>query len=201
MVATMADPIYGIQASQPYDVFSYMKSKAPQLQVVGRTSFLPNLLNSADLSFATGIDFVISGNVLYYDEPLMDGQSRRYSKIRAFVSDFTPGRTFSSAIDNIAIVEEGIARLGYTDLTVLNVFENSTALASAYGVLPSRLSAPLAGAELVEFKAGVPSYTGPKTSIDDAPLNGQVYVRVNGAWVVDTHDPHSDINGGTATVS
>jgi len=197
----MADLIYGIQQSQPYDVFSYMKTNAPKLKLVGRTSYLPNLLNSDDIGLVDGMDFIISDKVEYYDEVLMDGQTRRYAKTTAFLIQYSRVYTFSESIDRIQEVEDGIINLGYTDIEVIDVIENGPAMAAFLGINPSRVGNFLKGAEVIKIRAGVPSYVNNSESILDAPLNGENYVRRDGEWVKDDHNPHQDVNGGTATVS
>lgn len=201
MVSTMADLIYGIQQSQPYDVFSYMKTNAPRLKLVGRTSYLPNLLNSDDIGLVDGMDFIINDKVEYYDEVLMDGQTRRYAKITAYLIQYSQTLTFSESIDRIQIVEDGIVKLGYTDITVTDVVENGPEMASVLGIAAGRVGNFLSGAEVILIRAGVPGYVNNSESILDAPLNGENYVRRDGEWVKDDHNPHQDVNGGTATVS
>ena len=197
----MADLIYGIQQSQPYDVFSYMKINAPKLQLVGRFAYLPNLLNSEDIGMIENLDFIVSDKVEYFDEVLMDGQTRRYAKITAFLIQYSRVFNFSQSIDRLEQVENGIINLGYTDITVIDVFDNGPAMAAFLGINPSRVGNFLAGAEVITIRAGVPGYVNNAESLLDAPLNGENYVRRNGAWVKDDHNPHQDVNGGTATVS
>ena len=48
----MADPIYGIHQSQPFDIYSYMKANAKKLNLVGRFSYLPNLLKKPEVAKA-----------------------------------------------------------------------------------------------------------------------------------------------------
>lgn len=201
MVSTMADLIYGIQQSQPFDVFSYMKTNAPKLKLVGRTSYLPNLINQDDVGLSDGLDFVISGNVEYYDEVLMDGQTRRYAKIKAFLIQYSPTLSFSQSVDRIQQVEDGIVQLGYSDITVIDIMDNSVTLAGKLGVAPGRLGNEMRAAEEILIRAGVPSYVNNGESILDAPLNGENYIRRDGQWVLDDHNPHQDVNGGTATVN
>ena len=201
MVSTMADLIYGIQQSQPYDVFSYMKVNAPRLKLVGRTSYLPNLLNSDDIGLVNGMDFIVSDKVEYYDEPVMDGQTRRYAKTTAYLIQYSTTLTFSQSVDRIQLVEDGIVNLGYTDLTVVDVVENGPELAALLGIGAGRVGSFLTAAEVFQIRAGVPSYTNNRESILDVPYDGQNYVRRDGEWIVDDHNPHQDVNGGTATVS
>jgi len=196
----MADPIYGIHQSQPFDIYSYMKANAKKLNLVGRFSYLPNLLQKPEVGTQKGMDFIISDEVAYYDEPLMNGQVRRYSKIKGFLADYSATRTYSESNANIKLVEEEIVRLGYTDIVVVDSLNNSTDLAYALGVPPERIGLIMSAAEIIEIRAGVPSYINDSVSTMDAPYDGEGYARVNGAWVLSDHMVHPDIDGGTAYV-
>ena len=200
MVSTMADPIYGIHQSQPFDVFSYMKANARRLNLVGRFSYLPNLLIKPQVGLVNGMDLIISDEIAYYDEPMMDGQTRRYAKVKGFLADYSATKTASASLSDIQLVEEEITRLGYTDLRVILSTENREELAVAFGVASNRISLNMKAAEVFEIRAGVPTYTNDPYSVMDAPYDGEGYARVNGAWVLSDHMVHPDIDGGTATV-
>ncbi len=200
MVAPMADPIYGIHQSQPFDIYGYMKANARRLNLVGRFSYLPNLLTKPEVGIQNGMDFIISDAVEYYDEPLMNGQVRRYAKIRGYLADYSPVKSFSAATESIKLVEEEIVRLGYTDMTIVEKFSDGSELATSLGIPSSRIGLILAAAELLEIKAGVPTYINDNMSIEDCPSDGNIYLRRNGEWTLDTHVLHPDIDGGTAYV-
>ena len=200
MVSTMADQIYGIHQSQPFDVFSYMKANGRRLNLVGRFSYLPNLLAKPEVGLQNGMDLIISDEIAYYDEPMMDGQTRRYAKIKGFLADYSPTKTASTSLSDIRIVEDEIVRLGYTDLKVLVSTEDVAELATALGIATSRLGLVMKAAEIFEIRAGVPTYTNDPYSVMDAPYDGEGYARVNGAWVLTDHMVHPDIDGGTAYV-
>jgi hypothetical protein len=196
----MADPIYGIHQSQPFDVFSYMKSNGRRLNLVGRFSYLPNLLAKPQVGLQNGMDLIISDEIDYYDEPMMDGQTRRYAKIRGFLADYSEVKTAATSLSDIQLVEEEIIRLGYTDLKVIASTEDAAELATALGVATNRLGLVMQAAEIFEIRAGVPTYTNDPSSVMDAPYDGEGYARVNGAWVLSDHLVHPDIDGGTAVI-
>jgi len=200
VVSTMADPIYGIHQSQPFDIYSYMKANAKKLNLVGRFSYLPNLLKKPEVGTQQGMDFIISDEIAYYDEHLMNGQVRRYSKIKGFLADYSATRTYSESSANIKLVEEEIVRLGYTDIVVTDVMDNSAELAVALGIPSERIGLIMSAAESIEIRAGVPSYINDSVSTMDAPFDGEGYARVNGEWVLSDHMVHPDIDGGTAYV-
>ena len=200
MVSTMADPIYGIHQSQPFDVFSYMKANGRRLNLVGRFSYLPNLLAKPDVGLEEGMDFIISDEVAYYDEPLMDGQMRRYAKVKGFLADYAPTKTTSASFSDIRIVEDEIIRLGYTDLRVTVSTDDAAELAANLGIATSRLGLVMNAAEVFEIRAGVPTYTNDPSSVMDAPYDGESYARIDGAWVSSDQLVHPDVDGGTAVV-
>ena len=200
MVLTMADPIYGIHQSQPFDIYSYMKANGRRLNLVGRFSYLPNLLAKPDVGLEEGMDFIISDEVAYYDEPLMDGQMRRYAKIKGFLADYAPTKTTSSSFSDIRIVEDEIIRLGYTDLRVTVSTDDAAELAANLGIATSRLGLVMNAAEVFEIRAGVPTYVNDPSSVMDAPYDGESYARIDGAWVQSDQLVHPDVDGGTAVV-
>ena len=200
MVSTMADPIYGIHQSQPFDVFSYMKANGRRLNLVGRFSYLPNLISRPEVGLQDGMDLIISDEIAYYDEPMMDGQMRRYAKIKGFLADYSSVKSASSSLSDIQLVEEEIIRLGYRDLTIVASTEDPQVLATALGVNVERVDLAMSAAEIFEIRAGVPTYTNDPSSVMDAPYDGEGYARVNGAWVLSDHMVHPDIDGGTAYV-
>ncbi len=196
----MADPIYGIHQSQPFDVFSYMKANGRRLNLVGRFSYLPNLLVKPQVGLQNGMDLIISDEIAYYDEPMMDGQMRRYAKIRGFLADYSSVKSASTSLSDIQLVEDEIIRLGYRDLTILASTEDPQVFATALNVGVERIGLTMKAAEIFEIRAGVPTYTNDPSSVMDAPYDGEGYARVNGAWVLSDHMVHPDIDGGTAYV-
>ena len=200
MVSTMADPIYGIHQSQPFDVFSYMKANGRRLNLVGRFSYLPNLLSKPQVGLQNGMDLIISDQIAYYDEPMMDGQMRRYAKVKGFLADYSETKTAAVSMSDIQLVEDEIVRLGYTDLKVIASTEDAEELATALGIETNRLGLVMSAAEVFEIRAGVPTYTNDPSSVMDAPYDGEGYARVNGAWVLSDHMVHPDIDGGTAVI-
>jgi len=200
VVSTMADPIYGIHQSQPYDIYSYMKANAKKLNLVGRFSYLPNLLSRPNVGLQDGMDFIISDEIAYYDEPMLNGQVRRYAKIRTFLADYSATRNYGEGNHSIKLVEDEIIRLGYTDLEIVASLDDATGLAAYLGIDHTRLGNMMNAAEVLDIRAGVPSYVNDSMSIMDAPHDGEGYARVNGEWVLSDHMVHPDIDGGTATV-
>ena len=200
MVSTMADQIYGIHQSQPFDVFSYMKANGRRLNLVGRFSYLPNLLAKSGVGLQNGMDLIISDKIAYYDEPMMNGQTRRYAKIKGFLADYSPTKAASASLSDIQLVEDEIIRLGYTDLKVILSTEDAAELATALGIATSRLGLVMKAAEVFEIRAGVPTYTNDPYSVMDAPYDGTSYIRLNGEWIQDDHLTHAVIDGGTATL-
>ena len=200
MVSTMADPIYGIHQSQPFDIFSYMKANGKKLNLGGRLAYLPNLLSKPEVGIQSGMDFVISDEIAYYDEPMMNGQVRRYAKVKAFLADYSTTRSYNEGLSDIKRVEAEIVKLGYTDLVVTNTMADNAAFAVALGVPSERIGLILSAAETIEIRAGVPTYTNDSISMMDAPFDGEGYARVNGEWVLSDHLVHPDIDGGTALI-
>lgn len=200
MVSTMADPIYGIHRSQPFDVFSYMKANARRLNLVGRFSYLPHLLAKPQVGLQSGMDLIVSDEIAYYDEPMMDGQMRRYAKIKGFLADYSSVKSASTSLSDIQLVEDEIIRLGYRDLMILASTEDPQVFATALNVGVERIGLTMKAAEIFEIRAGVPTYTNDPSSVMDAPYDGEGYARVNGAWVLSDHMVHPDIDGGNAYV-
>lgn len=201
-VSTMADPIYGIHQSQPRDVFSFLKSRGNQLGLVGRFSYLPTLLDQDDsgnlVGLTDGAELIISDEILYEDEILMDGQTRRYAKIKFFLAAFgSYNRT-----PELAAVEEEISRLGYSEMTEIQQIDTSAEFEAALGLNTPPYYDPLLfrAADVLEVRAGVPRYFGPEYSVVDAPNDGLEYVRVNNEWVASSHFIHGSVDGGTATL-
>ena len=199
----MADKIYGIHQSQPRDVFNFFKANARKLGLVGRFSYLPTLQEQAAsgqvVGLNDGVEMIIDDQILVEDELLMDGQTRRYAKIRIFMGAFGNSRR-TPELDSL---EYEISRLGYSDMNKTELIDVATAFSVALGInTNSPYFNPLLfrAADIVEVKAGVPRYFGPESSILDAPSDGREYVRVDGEWVISDHSIHSSIDGGTATI-
>jgi hypothetical protein len=199
----MTDKIYGIHQSQPRDVFSFFKSNARKLGLVGRFSYLPifqeQVARDEIIGLNDGVEMIVSDEVLVEDELLMDGQTRRYAKIKVFIGAFGASRR----TPDLDIVKDEIERLGYYDITTTVLVDVATAFSVALNIDPNApYFNPLLfrAADVIEIKAGVPRYFGPEGSIVDAPNDGREYVRVDGEWVVSDHFVHTNIDGGTATI-
>jgi hypothetical protein len=199
----MTDKIYGIHQSQPRDVFNFFKANAKKLGLVGRFSYLPTLQEQAAsgqiVGLNNGVEMIIDNQILVEDELLMDGQTRRYAKVRMFMGAFGNSRR----TPDLEIIEDEISRLGYSDMNRTELIDIATAFSVALGIdANSPYFNPLLfrAADIVEVKAGVPRYFGPESSILDAPSDGREYVRVDGEWVVSDHFVHTSIDGGTATI-
>ena len=199
----MTDKIYGIHQSQPRDVFNFFKANAKKLGLVGRFSYLPTLQEQAAsgqiVGLTDGVEMIIDDQILVEDELLMDGQTRRYAKVRMFMGAFGNSRR----TPDLEIIEDEISRLGYSDMNRTELIDIATAFSVALGIdANSPYFNPLLfrAADIVEVKAGVPRYFGPESSILDAPSDGREYVRVDGEWVVSDHFVHTSIDGGTATI-
>jgi hypothetical protein len=142
---------------------------------------------------------IVDDQILVEDELLMDGQTRRYAKVRIFMGafgNFSPHTRSGN-------IEDEISRLGYSDMNRTELIDIATAFSVALGIdpIPPYFNPLLfRAADIVEVKAGVPRYFGPEGSILDAPSDGREYVRVDGEWVVSDHFVHASIDGGTATI-
>lgn len=199
----MADKIYGIHQSQPKDIYDYMRANARPLGLSGRFEFLPNLRSKAEAGRLTGIndgiEMIVDDTVGFYDEPMMNGQVRRYAKVTILMAAFGSFRR----IPDIVSIEDEMKALGYEELEVVQQIDAGTAFSTALGLDPNTpYFNPLLfnSADLVQIKAGVPRYLEVGESIMDAPKDGREYVRVDGEWVVSDHLVHASVDGGTATV-
>jgi len=199
----MADKIYGIHQSQPRDIYDYMKANARPLGLEGRFGYLPVMQGKAQagrlIGLNDGIEMIVDDKVEYYDEPMMNGQVRRYAKITILMAAF--GSFFRTP--EINSIEDEIRALGYEELEVVDEIDVGTELSTALGLNPNTpYFNPLLfnAANLVQIKAGVPRYLETSESIIDAPSDGEEYVRLNGRWVASDHTVHANIDGGTAYV-
>ena len=199
----MADRIYGIHQSQPKDIYDYMKANARPLGLSGRFDYLPNLRDKVEagriIGLNDGIEMIVDDKVEYYDEPMMNGQVRRYSKVTILMAAFGSFRR----VPEIVSIENEMKALGYEELEVVQQIDVGTEYSTALGLDPNApYFNPLLfnAADLVQIKAGVPRYLEAGESIMDAPQDGREYVRVDGTWVVSDHFVHSSIDGGTAYV-
>lgn len=196
----MADPIYGLQQAQPKDVYNFMRANSQPLDLVGRFEYLPFLIqkveNGDNIGLLDGLEMIISDSVQYYDEPMLNGQTRRYARIRAFMGTFgTFGR---SARETVA---EAITNLGYTKGEIIFEYESGLEYTNALGVRNDAIDgANFTGGILFEFRAGAPRYMFEDSSLMDAPHDGREYVRVDGDWVLSDHFVHSNVDGGEATI-
>ena len=199
----MADKIYGIHQSQPKDIYDYMKANARPLGLVGRFDFLPTLEQKAQagrlVGLNDGIEMIVDNKIEFYDEPMMNGQVRRYAKITIIMAAF--GTFFRSP--QIISIEDEMKALGYEELEVVNQIDSGTEFSAALGLdinTPYFNPVLFNAADVVQIKAGVPRYLEVSESIIDAPKDGREYVRVDGEWVVSDHFVHANIDGGTAYV-
>ena len=193
----MADPIYGLQQSQPRDVYDYMRANAKKLNLVGRFSYLPLLKQKAEIGLVglnDGLEFIISDSVRYIDQKLMDGRTRRYAIIRAYSLAYG---TYSEPESAEVLTE--IKRLGYEELDVLQQLTTPAAISLSLGIPISAFgSSILSHADFVEFRAGAPTYRDEETTVADAPHDGNPYSRVDGEWIQSVGI--GDIDGGIATL-
>ena len=199
----MADRIYGIHQSQPKDIYDYMKANARPLGLSGRFDFLPNLRQKSQagrlVGINDGIEMIVDDKVEFYDEPMMNGQVRRYAKITILMAAF--GTFFRSP--GIVSIEEEMKALGYEELEVIQQIDVGTEFSAALGLdINNPYFNPVLfnAADIVQIKAGVPRYLEVGESIMDAPMDGREYVRIDGQWVVSDHFVHASIDGGTATL-
>lgn len=200
MVSTMADPIYGIHQSQPRDVYNYLKSNAKKISGVGHFNYLPNLRTRAQASIVglpNGLELVISDNIQYYDDPMMDGRIRRYAKIEGYFAFFGGAARDTSLLR----VEDELNDLGYSEVFLGTNYDVATAYAAELGIPSSSLD-PVGfnSAQKFYVKAGVATYVQDAFSIMDAPHDGKEYVRVDGEWILSDHFVHANIDGGEATL-
>ena len=200
----MADKIYGIHQSQPKDIYDYMKANARPLGLVGRFDFLPTLQQKAQygrlVGINDGIEMIVDDKIEFYDEPMMNGQVRRYAKITIIMAAF--GTFFRSP--QIISIEEEMRSLGYEELEVISQIDAGTEFSSVLGLdinTPYFNPVLFNAADIVQVKAGVPRYLEVGESIMDAPSDGEEYVRLNGRWVPSDHSVHASIDGGTATLN
>ena len=199
----MADRIYGIHQSQPKDIYDYMKANARPLGLSGRFDFLPNLRQKAEkgklVGINDGIEMIVDDKVEFYDEPMMNGQVRRYAKVTILMAAF--GTFFRTP--QIVSIENEMKALGYEELEVIQQIDISTEFSTALGLdINNPYFNPVLfnAADVVQIKAGVPRYLDNDESILDAPQDGLEYVRLNGQWVPSDHSVHANIDGGTATL-
>ena len=196
----MSDPIYGLHQSQPRDVYDFMRANARKIDIEGRFNYMPLLRQKASrglIGLNNGLEFIISDEILYFDQPLLDGRLRRYAKLRAYSVAFG-----SYQVDDSVAVLDEIKRLGYQEMTTLNTFDETQTndIVSLLGFEVANYGASLPrGAAYIEFLAGAPRYQGDAVFPEDAPSDGQVYNRRNGKWVVDAASDLSVIDGGLAT--
>jgi hypothetical protein len=195
----MADPIYGLHQNQPRDIYDFMRASGRKIDLPGSFSYLPLLKQKATRSevigLEDGLEFIISDEVLYFEQPLMDGRNRRYAKVRAYSVAFGS----YTVEDSVAVLDE-IKRLGYKEMTTLAELAVPSQIAALIGVsLAAYGTRTPVGAAYVEFLVGAPSYQGDSVFIEDAPNDGQVYNRVDGRWVVDPAANLSSIDGGFAS--
>lgn len=201
-VPTMADPIYGLAQAQPRDVFNFMKANHQPLDLVGRFEYLPILADKVNVGDAVGmldgVEMIISDEVLYYEEPMLSGQLRRYAKIKTFLGIFgTFGRSAGVS------VVEAIKNLGYVDGEILLEWSSveSVEFSRALGLKDDAFDpADFNYGLLFEFRAGAPRYMHDEASLMDAPHDGREYVRLNGQWELSDHFAHPDIDGGNAII-
>ena len=197
-VLTMADPIYGIHQSQPQDIYNFLKANAKKLDLVGRFSYLPNLIGKANRSVGMndGIEMIITDEVSFLDEPMLDGRTRRYSRVKVFMASFG-----SFGLEEREAVADQVINAGYSDINVETEFDDGLSFRSVLG-LPETYINPLlfTGGSLSYITAGVPRYIGDELSIMDAPHDGKEYVRADGEWILSDHFVHASVDGGEATV-
>ena len=199
----MADKIYGIHQSQPKDIYDYMKANARPLGLEGRFDYLPTVRDKAQngrlVGLNDGIEMIVDDKVEYYDEPMMNGQVRRYAKITVLMAAFGS----FLRVPQIVSIENEMKALGYEELEIVEQIDIGTEFSVALGLDPNTpYFNPLLfnAADIVQIKAGVPRYLETGESIMDAPSDGEEYVRLNGEWVASDHTVHANIDGGTAYV-
>lgn len=169
----MSDPIYGIHQSQPRDVFSFTKANAKNLGLDADVYMLSNYPGTADPGTT---QIVFDDTPGFQVTPLMDGRSRRYSAVTMYV--VTIARSFNGVTDLIA---GELARLGYYQTTVEEVYADSASFAAKLGKAEGDVPV-IDGAAKMTILAGVPVYASEAGGIADAPTDGQQYVRTNESW-------------------
>ncbi len=170
----MADRTYGIQQSQPHDVYGYVKANASRVGLDAETYMLSEYQGTITPG-STQIIFSDTPN--FVDESLMDGRTKRYSIVTAYVVTVAP-RAFTGTTD---IVEKELATLGYIKTETISAYANGAAFSTETGVDPA-LVVDLTGASKITMLAGPPRYLNAALTIGDVPNNGVDCVRVNGRW-------------------
>lgn len=170
----MADRIYGIHQSQPHDVFAYTKSNArkvgPDVEAY--------MLSDYPGSVGPGTTQIIFDNeIRYFDEVLLDGRTRRYSIITAYVATVAP-RGFLGVTDTTL---SGLERLGYTATETVSTYVNPAAFGTGIGRAAGEVS-EITGASKITMLAGIPRYFGPEENPEDVPQDGNQYARTNTGW-------------------
>ena len=138
--------------------------------------FLPTLQQKAQtgrlVGINDGIEMIVDDKVEFYDEPMMNGQVRRYAKITILMAAF--GTFFRTP--QIVSIEEEMKALGYEELEVIQQIDASTEYSAALGLdINNPYFNPVLfnAADIVQIKAGVPRYLEVGESIMDAPRDGR----------------------------
>ena len=77
-----------------------------------------------------GIEMIVDDKVEFYDEPMMNGQVRRYAKITILMAAF--GTFFRTP--QIVSIEEEMKALGYEELEVVQQIDIGTEFSAALGL-------------------------------------------------------------------
>ena len=170
----MADPIYGIHQSQPRDVFSFTKSNAKK---VGLEADVHMLSNYPGFAGPGTTQIVFDDEQGFEITALMDGRTRKYSKVTMYVVAIAP-RAFAGVTTTVT---DELGRLGYYETVTEEGYADRAAFAAAIGRDTNDVP-DITGAAKISVLAGVPTYSGPEGGIEDAPNNGEQYVRAGESW-------------------
>jgi len=172
----MSDRIYGIHQSQPHDVFSYSVANAERVGINAELYMLSSY-DGSGIFTPNSTQIVFDDKIEYYDEKLLDGRIRRYSIVTTFVVAVA-SRSF---VGVTGIVENQLARLGYTEISEVSTYESRAAFAAALGRNEGEVP-DITSASKLTFLAGLPRYIGADGNPEDVPQTGSQYARTNTGW-------------------
>ena len=170
----MADRIYGIQQSQPHDVYAYVKANAEKVGSNVKAYMLSDYPGSVEPG---STQVIFDDEPQFFDEVLLDGRTRRYSLVTVYIATIEP-RAFSGQTD---LALDGVAKLGYSTATTTTAFANPAAFGAGIGRSAGDVS-QISGASKVTILAGVPRYFGPEETPEDVPQDGSQYARTSTGW-------------------
>lgn len=172
----MSDRIYGIHQSQPRDVFSYSVANAERVGINAELYMLSSY-DGAGIFTPNSTQIVFDDKIEYYDEKLLDGRTRRYAMVTNYVVTVAPRSFFGIT----GVVENQLAKLGYTEVFGITAYESRAAFAAELGRAESEVP-DITGASKLTILAGLPRYIGPDGNPEDVPQTGSQYARTNSGW-------------------